>query len=321
MSALSRAIYACNNFYFSTDPPASSLAHLPLLHLPEDAQTQLLALPPASCPSQSSSSATVLPPPAGPPPPPTSTPSFVLSKASAPIPGKLVAKVQSLQFIEMRELLPDDIALLERLAALPNTSALSHGQRHTPQREVSSLLTWVCAFTTDIAIMAEMRPDLIKSRLAYMCNIVREASRFGGDGWKTYDYVFRSQAAVDPSMDWAELNPSMLMAFMAARPTSNTKPLCHLCQEADHSANSCALAPLAPTPSQGTSAKQPRRSTPSPDTQICISWNQGACMLPGSCRYKHTCGTCGDPHRAHDCSLTPPDYAHPGKQPGKQPGP
>ena len=167
-------------------------------------------------------------------------------KGISPNPRQAVAKVQSLQFIEMRELLPDDIALLERLAALPNTSALSHGQRHTPQREVSSLLTWVCAFTTDIAIMAEMRPDLIKSRLAYMCNIVREASRFGGDGWKTYDYVFRSQAAVDPSMDWAELNPSMLMAFMAARPTSNTKPLCHLCQEADHSANSCALAPLAP---------------------------------------------------------------------------
>ena len=218
-----------------------------------------------------------------------------------------MAKVQSLQFIEMRELLPDNIALLERLAALPSTSALSHSQHHTPQREVSSLLTWVCAFTTYIAIMAEVRPDLLKSRLAYMRNIVREASRFGGDGWKTYDYVFRSQAAVDPSMDWAELNPSMMMAFMAARPTSNTKPLCHLCQEADHSANSCALAPLAPTPSQGTSAKQPRRSTPSPDTQICISWNQGACMLPGSCRYKHTCGTCGDPHRARDCSLTPPD--------------
>ena len=213
----------------------------------------------------------MLPSLAGPPPPPTSTPSFVLSKASAPIPGKLVAKVQSLQFIEMRELLPDNITLLERLAALPNTSALSHSKRCTPQREVSSLLTWVCAFTTYIAIMAEVRPNLIKSRLAYMRNIVREASRFGGDGWKTHDYVFRSQVAVDKNMDWAELNPSMMRAFMATRPTSNAKPLCHLCQEADHSANSCALAPLAPTTFQGTSAKQPRRSTPSPDTQICIS--------------------------------------------------
>ena len=199
---------------FFTDPPASSLAHLPLLHLPEDVQTPHLALPPASCPSQSSFSVTVLPSLAGPPPPPISTPSFVLSKASAPIPGKLVAKVQSLQFIEMWELLPDNITLLERLAALLNTSALSHSQRHTPQREVSSLLTWVCAFTTHIAIMAEVRTDLIKCRLAYMHNTVTEASRFGGDGWKTYDYVFWSQAAVDKSMDWTELNPSMMMAFM-----------------------------------------------------------------------------------------------------------
>ena len=67
------------------------------------------------------------------------------------------------------------------------------------------------------AIMSEPRPDLTKGRLAYLRNIVQEAGRFGGDGWRTYDYAFRSQAAANPAMDWSELNPSLLLAFM---PTS-----------------------------------------------------------------------------------------------------
>ena len=296
-----------------TDPSAGLLAHIPLIRLPGEAHLLPVAPPPAAIPLDTS--ATPLP---SIPLPSSSSPAFVLSKASAPIPGKLVTKVQSLQFVEMRELLPDNIALLERLATIPNMGTYNTSQHLTPQREVSSLLTWVCAFTTYIAILAEARPDLVKSRLAYLRNIVREASRFGGDGWKTYDYVFRSQAAVDQHMDWADLNPSMMMAFMATRPSTQARLLCHLCQEADHFASNCALAPLAP-PSKSPAAKQPRRSTPSPDTQLCISWNQGACMLPGSCRYKHVYATCSDPHRARDCDLTPADslYKRPPRKPAK----
>ena len=44
---------------------------------------------------------------------------FIFSKASTPIPAKLVAKIQALHFIDTRELLPDNIALMERLEAFP----------------------------------------------------------------------------------------------------------------------------------------------------------------------------------------------------------
>ena len=67
------------------------------------------------------------------------------------------------------------------------------------------------------AIQSEARPDSRKGRLAYLRNIVRETGRFGGEGWQTYDYAFRSQAAANPAMDWSELNPSLLLSFM---PTS-----------------------------------------------------------------------------------------------------
>ena len=104
---------------FYTDPSAGLLAHTPLIRPPGEAHLLPVAPPPAAIPLDTS--ATPLP---STPLPSSSSPAFVLSKASAPIPGKLVAKVKSLQFVEMRDLLPDNIALLERLATIPNTGAL-----------------------------------------------------------------------------------------------------------------------------------------------------------------------------------------------------
>ena len=100
--------------------------------------------------------------------PKSSYSAFILSKNATQIPAKLIAKIQTLQFVDMQELLPDDIALAE---------------------------TW--AFTTYIAVLSQARPDLTVSCPAYMRNILQEANRIGNDGWHTYDYVFRSQVAVD----------------------------------------------------------------------------------------------------------------------------
>ena len=245
---------------------------------------------------------------------------FILSKASPPVPGKLVSKIQSLQFVDMRELLPDNMALLERLSALPQGTAAHTATSSPKQRDIPSLTTWTCAFTTYVAVLAEARPDLTKSRLAYMRNIVREAGRFGGDGWKTYDYIFRSQAAADQSLDWSELNPSLMLAFFSCNNPWKTINLCTLCQEHDHPSKECALAPLATSsallPATSNPKTTARQTPPAASQQICISWNQEACMLPGSCRYKHHCATCGHDHMARECWLTPEDsiYRRPPKR-------
>ena len=242
---------------------------------------------------------------------------FILSKASTPIPGKLVAKIH---FIDMRELLPDNIALMERLEVFPAHVGQAPRQKGT-QREVASIRSWVCAFTTYVAILSEARPDLTKGRLAYLRNIVREAGRFGVDGWRTYNYAFRSQAAAVPAMDWSELNPSLLLAFMPTSLLPGNQPAkqpCCFCQEADHVSSHCALAPLAPPSTRPPpNFKSPGiKRSPSPQQQLCISWNQGACMMPGTCRYRHQCGTCGESHMARDCIQTTDDSVY--KRPPKR---
>ena len=79
---------------------------------------------------------------------------------------------------------PDNIALAERLAKLPANVAQG---KPPEQREVGSLMIWVSSFATYVAIMAQVHPDRVTDMLAYMRLIIRETSKFGGNGWLTYD--------------------------------------------------------------------------------------------------------------------------------------
>ena len=107
----------------------------------------------------------------------------------------------------MWELLPDNIALTERLATLPSGLA----QTKTPtDREIGgnrALITWVSSFATYIAIVAEAHPDRVTDMLAYMRLVTREASKFGGTGWLTYVSVFRCNHE-GPGQQWKCLPPS-----------------------------------------------------------------------------------------------------------------
>ena len=110
-----------------------------------------------------------------------------------------------------------------------------------------------------------------------------------------------------------------MMAFLSGSPKLQSVQLCSLCHEPDHQASSCALASLSQSNKRPTGSKPlARQHSPPSDgkPQLCISWNQGACMFPGSCRYRHECGSCGEPHIARDCSMTPEDSIY--KRPPKK---
>ena len=70
------------------------------------------------------------------------TSGLVLSPAAEPFPRKLVEKVNSGQFVEVRELLADYIALLHQLEAIHGYSPLHLGGAARPRlRDVASLTT------------------------------------------------------------------------------------------------------------------------------------------------------------------------------------
>ena len=247
---------------------------------------------------------------------------IILSPALQPIPARLVQRIQSGEFVEMRDLLSDNIALHDQLEAVhgPFLAASTPGSSRPRLREVPSLISWVFCF---IAYMAVRTQDLAtRDQLAYCRLIIREALRHGGMGWLDYDRSFRSQAAIDRSMRWNVLLPDLQASTVLGQRTGGGV-FCNMCRGVDHSSASCALSfmqqPLA-LPSACSTALIPAPSFTSrwwvqqsnnwtrstrPGTPICFSWNMGTCVYPGTCSYRHVCATCQRRHQARDCPETP----------------
>ena len=170
------------------------------------------------------------------------------------------------------------------------------------RREVPDLLSWVQCFSIYTAVVASAYPERVQKLLAYQTLIIREARRFGGKGWLSYDSYFWQQMAGEWQEEaWGRLNPYIFSSTFLASGSSQ-RPNCSLCLESDHQEEVCALAKakgVAPqsrppsyreqtrdTAQRGSRGKAPPRST------VCFSWNQGDCSFP-YCRYRHACVRCG----------------------------
>ena len=107
----------------------------------------------------------------------------------------------------------DNMALTERLEALP--SHTSHFKQ--PESwEIKSLSTWVSAFATYIAVVAGAHFKRVQDMLAYMWLIIREATKYGGLGWATYDSLFRSNRT-GSLVSWDELDPSLHILYVVGQ--------------------------------------------------------------------------------------------------------
>ena len=202
---------------------------------------------------------------------------FILASNIPPVPAKLVKKIQALEYVNMRNLLQDNIALAERLEALPRTasSSLQHSQR-----EVDTILTWACAFLLFTAVMNEAHPDRTRGLLAYMRTIISEARRNECFAWRSYDSIFRRHAAANPDKDWTQLDHSLHATCLRGPldPNSKQAKLCLLCEGADHTTANCALNSVQQPTKQIETPHTPMGSGKSPFTltdrrsKICISW-------------------------------------------------
>ena len=243
---------------------------------------------------------------------------FSLGETFPPIPGKLVKKIQAEEYVDLSELLPDNVELLRRAEAEPSTQV--QGQRQL--RRVSTLSTWVQCFATYAAVLAEAHPYRMRDLLAYLRLIVREAQCHEGDGWRSYDILFRKLAAMNTSIKWGAPLPSLYStSFTSSRPSQT---LCELCLKGDHKSGECALSPaisavsflsqerlvqlglqsLASLPRASQVRDSRTASTGFADRPVCKRWNFGSAGCKGypACTYRHACLKCGRrSHRAIDC--------------------
>ena len=106
-----------------------------------------------------------------------------------------------------------------------------------------ALVTWFFFVCNLIAIVAEAHPERVCDMLAYMRLVVREASKFGGTGWLTYDSVFRHNHE-GLGTPWNYLDASLHQEYIAGQREKVVVP-CKHCHEIDHVAADCAVASVS----------------------------------------------------------------------------
>ena len=222
--------------------------------------------------------------------------------STRPIPARLAQLIRSDRYVEMRDLLWDNVAMRQQYEEFHGVSGLQviPVTSRPRVREVTSIASWVSCFLTYLAVWTQ--DQATRNRITYALLVVREAMRHGGQGWMDYDRLFRQQAAIDPGLQWNVIHPQLQATTILSQGRTTQGSFCSLCQECDHSPSQCALAQLNQIQSRSTPSTS--RSSSRSFVRICNSWNEGSCIYPGTCNYRHVCSNCHHPsHPAKDCRL------------------
>ena len=228
---------------------------------------------------------------------------LLLLSALPPIPARVVGKIRSGAFVEMRELLADNVALCQQLQETSLPGQPSTGQ---PPRlkDIRDLLVWASGFMAFVA--AKVQCTKTRELMAYGKTVISLAQKHGGLGWAIYDALFRQQVAAGADYSWSQLNPSLMAATVLGGGGEQSPHPCPHCQASDHNPRNCALAPLNPTRSP---PKQPPSTVCSAahfrpyrqQEEVCRRFNRGTCAA-SACRFMHTCSSCQKPgHGSHEC--------------------
>ena len=111
------------------------------------------------------------------------------------------------------------------------------------------------SFSTYVAIVAEAHPERVGDMLAYIRLIIREASKFGGNGWLTYDSVFcHNQEGLSSPRN--HLNTSLDQVYIATQRDKVAVP-CNHCHEIDHLSSDCVVASVLPKTVSSPSDRPP----------------------------------------------------------------
>ena len=167
--------------------------------------------------------------------------SLSLSLASEPIRAMLVHRIWRGQFVEMLDLMGDNIALNQHFEGVSGyfpahvLPASSRPHLH----EGISLPSWIYFLTY---LVVGTSDQSVRDRLIYALLIVHYLQH-DGRGWLDYDHLFRQQAALNPSLAWNSLHSSLVASTILGQ-RSGGGTFCTICQGVDHLPSQCSMAYL-----------------------------------------------------------------------------
>lgn len=216
---------------------------------------------------------------------------------TARLPRKLVTKIQSLEFVEMSEMLPE--------TWWPDTHEGESSSRRPSRRSpITDVLVWTECFALMAAVLAEKYPAKSPQLWAYLRRIVHAARNYQGAAWVAYDRAYRRQALAQGSLDWAREDSALYNEAFVGHAKLISR--CRHCLSEFHSTEACPELPTAPPPWPTPYALGPAQVPPPlPAAQeICRKFNENRCFVR-RCKYRHACLGCGQPHPVALCNIPP----------------
>ena len=96
---------------------------------------------------------------------------FLFSDGFPPVPAKLVGKILRLEFVDMAELLRDNIETERRQGRQREAAGVPAKQQQ--RREVPDILSWIQCFGIYVSVVASKFPERVSRMLAYQTTPVR----------------------------------------------------------------------------------------------------------------------------------------------------
>ena len=126
---------------------------------------------------------------------------LVVGPGYAPVPYKLVSKITAGLFVDLADLLPENIRAqeIEPQAFLEGKLVVSGSKKRVI--EIADIVTWIEAFTIFSMILCHTFPSRWKDLNQYKLLIIQTARRFFDKSWLHYDIAFRKEAAASGSTD------------------------------------------------------------------------------------------------------------------------
>ena len=124
---------------------------------------------------------------------------FIFGPSRPPSPAKTVAQIVAFKFVEMSDLIPENLEAptnevpsfaIKGRSIVPTTTTSPR-----KKNEIGDILTWVECFNSYVAVITPVRPERARDLLAYMALIIRIAKQFPGRCLYNYDRAFRLEAA------------------------------------------------------------------------------------------------------------------------------
>ena len=203
----------------------------------------------------------------------------ILGAGLPPVPAKLVSKIESGAFIEMADLLPEQLGTYY---------SDEEPKARTKKPSVTNIMEWLQCFAVYVAVRCQKQPERIRDIMGYQALIIDAYMEYKGDCWMGYDRRFRQITASQPERSWASIDPTLWnLAFAGQAKTAR----CMHCFSLSHHSNDCEFA----------SRGKPQRSYKLLPTEyrpqrkpICFQWNENpSSTCPHqNCRFQHICYIC-----------------------------